>query len=133
MGDRSKSFNFNVKSSEAMGSGEGYTLSDDAKTATFTLSHDHSMTLKNVPIGATLNVTEEATGYSFSMTFNGTAASNLITVQEGSNAIVVTNNLDATPDTGVMMDSLPYILILAVVVAIGVIVFIRKRRNRDDD
>lgn len=133
MGDRSKSFNFTVGSSLAMGSGEGYTLSGDATTATFTLSHDHSMTLKDVPIGATLEVTEEAPGYEFSMTFNGTAASNPITVQEGSNAIVVTNNLDATPDTGVMMDSLPYILILAVVVAIGVIVFIRKRRNRDDD
>jgi hypothetical protein len=67
------------------------------------------------------------------MTFNGTAASNSITVQEGNNEIVVTNNLVATPDTGVLLDSLPYILILAVVVALGVIVFIRKRRNRDDD
>ena len=86
-----------------------------------------------MPIGATLTVTEEATGYEFSMTFNGTAASNSITVQEGNNEIVVTNNLVATPDTGVLLDSLPYILILAVVVAIGVIVFIRKRRNRDDD
>ena len=133
MGDRSKSFNFTVVSSVAMGSDERYTLSDDAMTATFTLSHDHSMTLKDVPIGATLTVTEEATGYEFSMTFNGTAASNPITVQEGNNEIVVTNNLDAIPDTGVLLDSLPYILILAVVIAIGVIVFIRKRRNRDDD
>jgi hypothetical protein len=59
MGDRSKSFNFTVVSSVAMGSDERYTLSDDAMTATFTLSHDHSMTLKDVPIGATLPVTEK--------------------------------------------------------------------------
>lgn len=134
MGDRSKSFNFTVVSSEAMGSGEGYTLSGDAKNATFTLSHDHSMTLKDVPIGATLEVIEEAMGYESSMTFNGAAVDGKsVTVQGSGNEIVVTNNLDATPDTGVLLDSLPYILILAVVVAIGVIVFIRKRRNRDDD
>ena len=47
--------------------------------------------------------------------------------------IVVTNHRDATIDNGVLLDTLPYILILVVVVGGGVLLFLRKRKNDDDE
>ena len=54
------------------------------------------------------------------------------TVVEGS-AIVVENNKTIDPDMGVLLDTLPYILILVVVVGGGVLLFLRKRKNDDDE
>ena len=47
-------------------------------------------------------------------------------------AITVTNNFDGTPDTGVLLDTLPYLILLAVAVAGGVLVVVRKRKHRDE-
>ena len=46
--------------------------------------------------------------------------------------VVINNDKTVTVDTGVLLDTLPYILILGVV-AVGAILLIKKRRNRDDD
>lgn len=51
---------------------------------------------------------------------------------EGS-TIVVENNKTIDPDMGVLLDTLPYILILVVVVGGGVLLFLRKRKNDDDE
>ena len=48
------------------------------------------------------------------------------------NAIIVTNNFDGNPDTGVLLDTLPYLILLAVAVAGGVLVVVRKRKHRDE-
>ena len=48
------------------------------------------------------------------------------------NAIIVTNDFDGTPDTGVLLDTLPYLILLAVAVAGGVLVVVRKRKHRDE-
>ena len=50
----------------------------------------------------------------------------------GSIAITVTNDFDGTPDTGVLLDTLPYLILLAVAVAGGVLVVVRKRKHRDE-
>lgn len=47
--------------------------------------------------------------------------------------ITVTNEKDAQVDNGVLLDTLPYILILVVVVGGGVLLFLRKRKNDDDE
>lgn len=47
--------------------------------------------------------------------------------------ITVTNEKDAPVDNGVLLDTLPYILILVVVVGGGVLLFLRKRKNDDDE
>ena len=47
-------------------------------------------------------------------------------------AITVENNFDGTPDTGVLLDTLPYLILLAVAVAGGVLVVVRKRKHRDE-
>ena len=47
--------------------------------------------------------------------------------------ITVTNEKDAQVDNGVLLDTLPYILILVVVAGGGVLLFLRKRKNDDDE
>ena len=47
--------------------------------------------------------------------------------------VTVTNYREGVPDTGVVLDSLPYILILAGVAAVVVLVIVKKNRRRDDD
>ena len=49
------------------------------------------------------------------------------------NSITITNTFDAPVDNGVLLDTLPYILILVVVVGGGVLLFLRKRKNDDDE
>ena len=47
--------------------------------------------------------------------------------------ITVINEKDAPVDNGVLLDTLPYILILVVVAGGGVLLFLRKRKNDDDE
>lgn len=46
--------------------------------------------------------------------------------------IQVTNHCGLLPDTGVLLDTLPYIVILAVVAGGGILLMLRKRRKEDD-
>ena len=50
-----------------------------------------------------------------------------------SDKVTFTNNKEATPDTGVLLDSLPDVVILAVVVLGAALVIVRRRKHRDDD
>ena len=50
-----------------------------------------------------------------------------------STTIVVENKKEGEIDNGVLLDTLPYILILVVVVGGGVLLFLRKRKNDDDE
>ena len=47
--------------------------------------------------------------------------------------IIVTNHREGEIDNGVLLDTLPYILILVVVAGGGVLLFLRKRKNDDDE
>ena len=143
MGDQSKGFAFT-----ATLSGEGYTFdgvtysinNGEVQSAgtetecTFNLKHGDSITFIDLPIGATFTVTE--TSYSESgyvTTVDGkTGSSKVITLAETNSNIAFVNTKDVTIDTGVLLDTLPYILILGVV-AVGAVLLIKKRRNRDDD
>lgn len=102
---------------------------------TFTLKHGESKTI-TVNIGDTITVTEESGNYSttYKVGENGTVtegASATITVT-GDETITFTNTHNVTIDTGILLDTLPYILILAVV-ALGAVGMLRKRRSRDED
>ena len=48
------------------------------------------------------------------------------------NAIMVTNHCGLLPDTGVLLDTLPYIVILAVVAGGVALLMLRKHRKEDD-
>ena len=182
LGDTNKEFAFNVSITQNNAACTGVIAKKDGKAVTltdFTLTHGETVTLENVPIGATITVTEVApgehytvysTGYndgqngSGEVTFKYVAVANtaaasdtdeadlmLLSMDEGTavdtdavaladatdkmvtnNAIMVTNHCTLKPDTGVLLDTLPYIVILAVVVGGGILLMLRKRRKEDD-
>lgn len=126
LGDRTKSFNFTI----AIGS--------EATPVSFTLKHGESYTVQKVLIGTTVTVTETNDGYSVKNAAGGEIASETdgravqtISVSASEHSITFVNVKDVTPDTGIVLDSLPYIVILAVV-ALGVVLMVRKRRHYDD-
>ncbi|MCC8358157.1 MAG: hypothetical protein LJU34_10115, partial [Oscillospiraceae bacterium] len=43
----------------------------------------------------------------------------------------ITNTYEGTIDTGITLDSLPYMLVLVAVLALGAVMIIRKRRVED--
>ena len=123
----------------------------------FTLKHNESIKLKGLSGKYRITLTEDledaeyettATGYPEKNTNNkrvytyfaqigSDGAVQLSTTENGEynlgNAIVVENNKTIDPDMGVLLDTLPYILILVVVVGGGVLLFLRKRKNDDDE
>ena len=131
-GDKLKNFSFAYKIGDVDG-------------GTFTLrnrqSTDPAIT---VPVGATFTLTE-ATDGKYSTVFkygdtqlssrtanNGAGIQVSFKVEEGKNKVTVTNTRNTTPDMGVSLDSLPYIIVLAAVAVAAVVIILRKRRNNDD-
>ena len=187
LGDTNKDFEFRVNITQNGVDCTGVTATKKTEMGTekvsnltnFTLKHNETVTLENVPIGATITVKESApgehytvysTGYSDGqnggrdVTFTYGAAANtatasdadeadlmLLSMEDGTavdtdavaladatdktvpnNAITVTNHCGLLPDTGVLLDTLPYIVILAVVAGGVALLMLRKRRKEDD-
>ena len=183
LGDTNKDFEFRVSITQNNAACTGVTAKKGDQTVSdltnFTLKHNETVTLENVPIGATITVKESApgehytvysTGYSDGqnggrdVTFTYGAVANtatasdadeadlmLLSMEDGTavdtdavaladatdktvpnNAITVTNHCTLFPDTGVLLDTLPYIVILAVVAGGGILLMLRKRRKNDD-
>ena len=157
-GERTKEFAFSVELTDKAGAkvtGWSHTNQNGARVtdlSSFKLTHGQSVKLENIPIGTTITITEsdaneyetKATNYEVNPNKefiyevvadeNGNAVlksrDNSQTVAH--NAIVVTNDFDGTPDTGVLLDTLPYLILLAVAVAGGVLVVVRKHKHRDE-
>lgn len=182
LGDTNKEFAFSVSITQNGTACTGVTAKkgDQMVSLTdFTLKHNETVTLENVPIGATITVTEVTPGehYTVSATGHGAeqngrdnvaftyvAVANTATASDAdeaelmllsmdedtavdadgdavaydsgievdNNQIIVTNHATLIPDTGVLLDTLPYIVILAVVVGGGILLMLRKRRKEDD-
>lgn len=165
LGDTTKDFDFRVSITPSSVDCSGVTATRNNEQSavndwrSFTLKHGEYVTLNNVPIGATITVTEVAPGehYTVSATGqNGTqngggevtftykvTAANTITPVDAdgnpvagttvpNNNIIVTNHCGLLPDTGVLLDTLPYIVILAVVAGGVALLMLRKHRKEDD-
>lgn len=185
LGDTNKEFAFNVSITQNGAACTGVTAKKENTEVSlngFTLKHNETVTLENVPIGATITVTEVTPGEHYNVsatghgdeqngrdnvTFTYVAVANtatagnaeeadlmLLSMEDGTavdadavaladannnnnnkvpnNAITVTNHCNLFPDTGVLLDTLPYIVILAVVVGGGILLMLRKRRKNDD-
>ena len=157
MGDTHKDFAFRITGLE----GRGVTLEDNnGDLSNFTLTHNGSITLKNVPMDAVFAVVETLgadSGYETKATGHDTAVTDasrtfyyklvlkdgkqvlMACDADGNNAteqnelaITVTNHCGLLPDTGVLLDTLPYIVILAVVAGGVALLMLRKRRKNDD-
>lgn len=128
-GDKLKNFSFAYK----IGSGD---------EVTFNLHNEQSTDPITVPVGATFTLTEATDGkYSTVFKYGDTQLSSKTVnngvqvsfkVEEGKNNVTVTNTRNTTPDMGVSLDSLPYIIVLAAVAVAAVVIILRKRRNNDD-
>ena len=140
MGDLNKTFKFTATLKDESGSEVSFPASTenkytvDGNIATFWLSDGGSVTLEDLPIGYNLTVMEENGFYTVSVTQGKYDKDNGITiaVTEGLK-IDFTNTYNITIDTGILLDSLPYVLILVIVIAGVVVMFIRKRRSYDED
>lgn len=128
-GDKLKNFSFAYK----IGSGD---------EVTFNLRNEQSTDQITVPVGAKFTLTEATDGkYSTVFKYGDTQLSSStvnngvqvsFNVEEGKNNVTVTNTRNTTPDMGVSLDSLPYIIVLAAVAVAAVVIILRKRRNNDD-
>lgn len=100
-------------------------------TTTFYLKHDGEITFSNLPYGVTYEVAEtgytddgyDAAAYNYSDTGKKIDSTAVDTV-------TVTNNKGVAVDTGITLDSLPYILLLGLAVA-GLVLFAVKRRSNE--
>ena len=97
-------------------------------TATeFLLKDGDTVKIENLPVGVKYEVTETAVdGY----TTTKTGDSGTITTGVDPTA-AFTNEKDGTPDTGISLDSLPYVVILVVVLGGAAVLFLRKRHAED--
>lgn len=142
MGDRDKEFTVKVTFAAPAGDTvrEAITYVDGTETktiaagwtgsqeATITLKHGETVTFTNIPYGVTYTVVENdyaADGYD-TPTYN--FDDNQKTINTASEGVTITNNKGGTPDTGITLDSLPFVLILAVCAG-AVVLFVIKRRN----
>ena len=138
LGDYEKSFDFAVSvrlggsDSEFMLNGTRYT-----GTAYFSLKNGESVCLRDIPLGASVTVTEtdySADGYAASHSVNGQfstgGTAELETVTAGENTVHFRNVKDISPDTGIELDALPYILILITAAAGAFIRLLRRREAR---
>ena len=134
MADMNKKFAFTItfaapagteiKSTIASNSTAG-TWSDDGLTYTISLGHNETVTLSNIPAGTTYTVSEDAANYTSD---NGVYSDSTKTISGGDqDTVTFTNTLTNAIDTGIGLDSLPYILLLVVVCA-GLVAFVSKKR-----
>lgn len=183
LGDTNKEFAFSVSIKQNGEDCTGVTAKKGDQPVSdltnFTLTHGETVTLENVPIGATIKVTEAAPGKHYTVsatgqsgerdgssdvTFTYGAVANTSTASDAdeadlmllsmdedtavdadgdavaydsgievdNNQIIVTNHCGLLPDTGVLLDTLPYIVILAVVAGGVTLLMLRKHRKEDD-
>lgn len=108
------------------------------KVYSFTLKDNESITFENLPAGTYYvnEMDDSASGYETSYVVgsaepvNGRRATAVL--GKTGTSVAFTNRCDLDPDTGVLLDTLPYIVILAVVAGGVALLMLRKRRKEDD-
>ena len=131
--------NFNLADNETTDDSIGMRLAvNDVLTLTETNAAGYTTTaIITDALGNQLSGTDEiqATGEKEAdrKTITVTITEEMLKSDDGKFRITVINERDATIDNGVLLDTLPYILILVVVVGGGVLLFLRKRKNDDDE
>lgn len=119
-----------------------FTVSYGDETEEITLGDDDSQEF-SIPNGATVTITEtDSKDYDFSVDSTSSTGLDDEKVTVGDNSvsftmpandvkIVIDNKKDVDIDTGVFLDTLPYILILGVAAA-GAVVLVKRRKHSDD-
>lgn len=104
-------------------------------TYKFDLGNGDSLSFENIPVGTMYTVTEtKANEDNYTTTFTGTIDTNggQATISDTSEATVdVVNARSSDVDTGITLDSLPFVLILAVCAGAVVLFVVKRRRSVD--
>ncbi len=138
-GDKSKAFQFSMQvdggnSFELIVNGTALAKGSQSDY-TFNLKHGENIVIEGMPVGKKI-VLAETNAEQYTVSFNDTVETNRNYVNEkglkADTEIAVVNYRYTQPDTGVFVDSLPYILIIACVAAAGAFVVIRRRKKRED-
>lgn len=146
LGDTKKAFTFTIKPTDSTKtftitesdivekSDEGVTY--DLSKKTFTLTHGAYITL-SLPVGTYYVQEDSYDNYTVSAKINGadtTVTDRAVTAEltKEEMTIAFTNCCTLKPDTGVLLDTLPYIVILAVVAGGVALLMLRKHRKEDD-
>lgn len=147
MGDQSKKFTFSVNNGApfTLGNNDSNLIRDVGIGDTLTIvEYDaDGYTTSALITDASGNPVKNSDGedWKFEASEGKESATKTITIkteegmvdEDGNLYISVINDRTATIDNGVLLDTLPYILILVVVVGGGVLLFLRKRKNDDDE
>lgn len=148
LGDTNKAFTFQILDA----SGNPVTLTtgnyefsntngallNDGTDGKFTLKDGASITFKNLPSGQYKVVEDNYSGEKYETSYvvdsgtpvNGQEAT--VTIGTDAKRIDFTNHRNLEPDLGVLLDTLPYIVILAVVAGGVALLMLRKHRKEDD-
>lgn len=117
---------------------ETKTVKVDGKTYNITIKHGEEITIANLPAGVTYKVEEDAADGYTAYTKYGILDSDKVagTTVEGTTSAAAaeaafTNVKDGTPDTGVILDNAPYMLMLAIVAGGAMTLVIKKRREEE--
>ena len=139
-GDKSKAFEFSMKVDNGDNS-FGLTVNGKALTKgtqgdyTFSLKDGENIVIEGMPVGKKI-VLAETNAEQYTVSFNDTVETNRNYVNEkgltADTEIAVVNYRYTQPDTGVFVDSLPYILIIACVAGVAALFLIRRRKKRED-
>jgi hypothetical protein len=135
LGDMSKEFEFKVSYIDTTGA---------SQTATLNLASGKSATVENIKVGSVITVTEtdpnpasSTNKYYTTYSVNGATAVEGYTATitsaaaDGNNTVVFVNNKDYNPDTGVSLDSLPYVIVLTLAIAGSAAFIIRRRKSSE--
>ena len=146
LGDTNKAFTFTItkegkpvdnitEDNIEVNDGAQWLNEDNGK---FTLKDGASITFKNLPSGEYKIVEEDYTGEKYETSYvvdSGTSTDGqeaTVTIGTDAKQINFTNHRTLEPDLGVLLDTLPYIVILAVVAGGVALLMLRKRRKNDD-
>ena len=146
LGDTNKAFTFTItKDGKPVNNitEDNIEVSDGAQwlndgNGKFTLKDGATITFKNLPSGEYKVVEDDYKGEKYETSYvvgsgtpeNGREAS--VTIGTDAKQIDFTNHRTLEPDLGVLLDTLPYIVILAVVAGGGILLMLRKHRKEDD-
>lgn len=146
LGDTNKAFTFTI--TKADGTSANITEANIETTdntravwqgnGKFTLKDGASITFKNLPSGEYKIVEDDYTGEKYETSYvvgsgdpqSGREAT--VTMSGTNMTLAFTNHCTLQPDLGVLLDTLPYIVILAVVAGGVALLMLRKRRKEDD-
>lgn len=150
LGDTNKAFTFTITKADGTAANITDTNieiseADRAKVewkgnGQFTLKDGASITFKNLPSGEYKIVEDDYIGEKYETSWqigtdgevyekNRTAT---VTIDTTEQTVHFTNHRTLEPDLGVLLDTLPYIVILAVVAGGVALLMLRKRRKEDD-